>query len=115
MWGGATSTWGGGNKGLVKHGLLPRRLRAFFKGSKVISLSPPAVRYGGETCYPGDSCPRRMVCRKGHCACVEPGMKMTEDGRFCLKETEKLLGEYCNSYTDNCFQPTGQCFIADLQ
>ena len=76
-------------------------------------LLPLTVKYGGESCYSADKCPRRMMCKRGKCQCSDgKDMTMTDDGRFCLRKRERLLGQSCNSYTNICFHPTGElCLI----
>ena len=79
-------------------------------------LLPLTVKYGGESCYSGDQCPRRMMCKRGKCQCSDgKDMTMTDDGRFCLRKRERLLGQSCNSYTNICFHPTGEISLIFYQ
>ncbi len=63
------------------------------------------VKLGQESCSKADRCPEGMSCLSGVCACVMG--TMTNDRKFCLKNDEKLLGEYCTPSIDKCYQLSG--------
>ncbi len=77
---------------------------------ETLLVSVSAARRGEEYCYGGDVCPERMLCRDGRCRCAEEaGDSMTDDGRFCLRPHERLLGQACDPHTDVCYHITGVC------
>ena len=56
------------------------------------------------------------MCKLGKCQCSDgKDMTITDDGRFCLRKRERLLGQSCNSYTNTCFHPTGEIWLIFCQ
>ncbi len=68
----------------------------------LIERSVLSARLGRESCNSSDICPDNMTCRHGQCTCYVG--EMTSDGLYCLKATQKLLGQKCMPITDTCLQ-----------
>jgi len=67
-----------------------------------------AVRLENERCTGGlvDACQGGMQCLGGRCACP-PAARLTRDRQYCLRPTEKLLGQPCSPTFDTCLHKSG--------